>query len=54
MSDFPRCKQPFEARKGGHLRVRDCLQSPYPEVRALTSLEGSFNTNTRGVLPWNT
>jgi hypothetical protein len=48
MSDFPRCNQPFEARKGGHLWVRDATKFPHPEVRALASLEGSLITRTAG------
>ncbi len=40
--------QPFEARKGGHLRVRDTDEFPQPEVRALASLEGPLTTHTVG------
>ncbi len=48
MSNAPFCNQPFEARKGGHLRVRDVLKFPHPEVRALASLEGPLTTHTVG------
>ena len=34
------CSRPFEARKRSHLRVREFVVFPHPEVPALAGLEG--------------